>query len=89
MTTPTPTAPALPAGAYAALEGLQAQAKAAMQMYPTNDKNTRKAGKKALREAQAIMHANESWVIKIMQVLRLEGKCLDDVDALWLERKMA
>lgn len=50
--------PRLPPGAYAALEGLQAQAKAAMMMYPTNDKDTRKAGKQALREAQVIMHAN-------------------------------
>ncbi|AXH59615.1 hypothetical protein [Pseudomonas amygdali] len=82
-------APKLPAGAYAALEGLQAQAKAAMMMYPTNDKDTRKAGKQALREAQSTMHVNEAWVSKIMQVLRLHGKCLDQIDAQWLERKMS
>ena len=85
----TSQATTLPRGAYSALEGLQAQAKAAMMMYPTNDKDTRKAGKQALREAQVIMRANEDWVVKIMQVLRLEGKCLDEIDAPWLERKMS
>lgn len=88
MTTPTVQEPRLPAGAYAALEGLQAQAKAAMQMYPTNDKAQRAAGKKALGAAQAIMKANEEWVTLIMNVLRLEGKCLDEIDAQWLVRKM-
>lgn len=87
--TKTSQNPTLAPGAYAALEGLQAQAKAAMMMYPTNDKDTRKAGKQALREAQVIMHANEAWVTKIMQVLRLYGKCLDEIDAPWLERKMS
>lgn len=79
----------LPPAAFAALEGLQAQAKAAMMMFPTNDKETRKAGKQALREAQVIMRANEAWVLKITQFLRLHGKCLDEIDAPWLERKMS
>lgn len=88
MTTPTVKESRLPSGAYAALEGLKAQAEAAMQMVPTNDKAARAAGKKALGAAQAIMKANEEWVSLIVRVLRLEGKCLDEVDVQWLERKL-
>ncbi|MBD8089095.1 hypothetical protein IFT48_03805 [Pseudomonas fluorescens] len=81
-----PSRPALPAGAYAALEGLKAQAKAAMQMFPTCDKATRTAGKKALGAAQATMKANEEWVTMIIKLMRFEDKCLDDVDVQWLEK---
>ncbi|MFG6179704.1 hypothetical protein ACGTN6_20940 [Halomonas sp. THAF12] len=78
----------LPDGAYAALEGLQGQAKAAMAMLPGQDKAE---AKEALRAAQAKMAANEEWTRKIVKAL-MSGDgttTTETADAAWLERTFA
>lgn len=81
----------LPEGAYAALEGLKEQADAAMQMFPTNDKETKKKGKQALTLAHQKMSANEQWVKLIYHALKGAGgeHTVVSVDAEWLERTFA
>lgn len=81
----------LPEGAYAALEGLKAQAGAAMQMFPTNDGKTKADGKKALTVAHGQIAANEQWAKKIYRALSAAGgeHTVVSVDAEWLERTFA
>jgi hypothetical protein len=75
----------LPEGAYAALEGLKAQASAAVRMFPGNNVVE---GKKALKTAHAQIAANEVWAKKIMRaILAGDGKTtVETADAAWLER---
>ncbi|MDH4602323.1 hypothetical protein [Pseudomonas syringae] len=78
----------LPESAYAALEGLKAQAGAATLMLPGNDV---KEGKKALKTAHAQMAANINWVDKIIKAISAahsENTELTVVtaDAEWLEQ---
>lgn len=81
----------LPEGAYAALEGFKAQAVAAMQMFPTNDTETIKQGKKALAVAHGKIAANDQWANKIYQALKASGgeHTVVSVDNKWLERTFA
>ncbi|WP_193092294.1 hypothetical protein [Halomonas colorata] len=78
----------LPEGAYAALEGLQGQAKAAMAMLPGQDKAQ---AREALRAAQAKMAENEEWTRKIVKALTAGdgATTVETVDATWLERTFA
>lgn len=78
----------LPDGAYDALEGLKAQADAAMMTFPTNDAKTKAKGKKALAVAHDQIAANEQWAKKIHRALIAAGGELTvvSVDTEWLER---
>lgn len=60
----------LPKGAYAALEGLQAQAAAATAMFPGNDPKSAAAGREALAAAKAKMAQHPEWVDKIIKALK-------------------
>ncbi|GAB0154690.1 hypothetical protein [Marinobacterium sp. BA1] len=75
----------LPDGAYAALEGLKAQADAAMMMVPGKNKAE---GKKALAVAHAKIAANEEWAKKIVNAIMIgDGqKTVATADSEWLER---
>lgn len=81
----------LPEGAYAALEGLKAQAGAAIQMFPTNDAETKKQGKAALAVAHGKIAANDQWATKIYRALSVAGgeHTVVSVDDKWLERTFA
>jgi hypothetical protein len=76
----------LPKGAYAALEGLQAQAVAAANTLPSNDKETVAAGRKALATAHAHMTKHPVWVNKIVKALmnNKSGITVQTADADWL-----
>lgn len=78
----------LPDGAYAALNGLKAQAGAAMLMLPGRNKA---GGKNALANAHAQIAANEVWAKKIVKALMSSGgqTTVDSADAEWLERTFA
>jgi RNA-splicing ligase RtcB len=85
----------LPDGAYAALEGLKAQAGAAMLMLPGTPREEAAKGKKALKAAHAQIAANEPWAKKIMNALMKASRAGDrqitvvTADAAWLERTFA
>jgi len=76
----------LPKGAYAALEGLQAQAAAATATFPGNDTETVAAGRKALATAHAQMAKHPDWVNKIIKALMnsKSSVTVQTADAQWL-----
>lgn len=76
----------LPKGAYAALEGLQAQAVAAAATLPGNDTQTVTAGRKALATAHVQMAKHPVWVNKIVKALMNDksGITVQTADADWL-----
>ena len=76
----------LPDGAYDALQGLKAQADAAMQMTPGGDKIQ---AKHALGDAHRLITSNEIWVKRIIKALMHEkGKItVPDATNEWLESK--
>ena len=78
----------LPDGAYAALEGFQGQAIAAMAMLPGQDKTE---AREALRAAQAKMAESEEWTRKIIKALTAGNGAttVETADATWLERTFA
>lgn len=80
--------PKLPEGAYAALEGLKAQADAAMMMLPGGDVA---AGKKSLAAAHAQIAQHEAWAKKIIKALMASKGQVTVVtaDAKWLEHTFA
>jgi hypothetical protein len=76
----------LPKGAYAALEGLQAQAAAAIATRPDNDAETVAAGRKRLASAHAQMAKHTVWVNKIVKALMnsKSSVTVQTADAHWL-----
>lgn len=78
----------LPEGAYAALEGLKAQADAAMLMLPGESKTE---GEKALAAAHAQIAENAVWARRIVAAIMAgdEKTTVVSVDAEWLERTFA
>lgn len=76
----------LPKGAYAALEGLQAQAVAAATTLSGNNTETVAAGRKALATAHAQMAKHPVWVNKIVKALmnNKSGITVQTADADWL-----
>lgn len=78
----------LPKGAYAALEGLKAQAGAATATLPGNDSKTVAAGRKALASAHAQMTKHSVWVNKIVKALmnNKSDVTVQTADADWLAR---
>lgn len=76
----------LPDGAYEALEGLKAQAEAAILMMTDKD-----SGKAKLRLAHSKMSANDSWTRKIIRAIMTSSdkRTIDTVDNVWLEEKFS
>lgn len=76
----------LPRGAYAALEGLKAQAEAITATLPGSDPKTAVAGRKALSAAHRQMTENRAWVSKIFTALVNDksGITVQTADADWL-----
>lgn len=75
----------LPKGAYAALEGLQAQASAAAALLSADSSEAKAAGRKALAAAHAQITDHLVWVKKIIKALNnTTGITVQEVDAEWM-----
>ena len=76
----------LPESAYAAIEGIKAQAHAAALMFDAHSSGADDSiPKEALIIAQDLMAINEIWVYLILDAMEVENSTVDNLSINWLE----